>query len=412
MKAPGADLEKLVASLAPLVEFYYPISPRWPGSAATISSDVLQESKRTLFLQGPTLASLSKNPGMLDGGLEKMRDTLRPKLAGLWAIRVTLVGPDGESFAYAPQVRMGLCDGPHTPDEIDHLAHFVMLCIDQQFSSLQTNDQLNKRLVAESYVTADISPHDVVHYEISKHHDPNRLRSAYSTLIAHHHRLTLESKDEVAKLDHLLTGYQTAATIERPNGYSTSTLDQVAFFRAAIESHPAELRTLSIRKKSLINFHLLTVEEGFAELYSYVSLEQWAEGTTTHIRFVQPPGKEIEAHLEAWLQRIHSDQSTPYSRGLALYKALYGRHGYAFSFMAKILCEASFKIMGNLLPLYVLSKATEQTFPNHPTALLEKLSGFEYTHANACAKIAAAVPYLKLGERSPQDLAIDVLEQL
>ncbi|EHK67968.1 hypothetical protein KYC_02484 [Achromobacter arsenitoxydans SY8] len=349
---------------------------------------------------------------MLDAGLEKIRDTLRPKLAGLWAIRVTLIGPDKEPFAYAPQARMGLCEGPHTPDEINHLGHFVMFCIDQLFASLQTNDQLNKRFVAESYVAADISAHDVVHYEISKHHDPNRLQSAYSTLIAHHHRLALESKDEATKLDHLLTGYQTAAAIERPTGYSASTLDQVAFFRAAVESYPAELRSLSIRKKSSINFHLLTVEEGFAELYSYVSLAQEAEGTIAHIRFQRPPGKEIEAGLEAKLQRIHSDQSTPYSRGLALYKTLYDRHGYAFSVMAKTLCEANFKIMGNLLPFYVLSKANDQTFPHHPTALLEKLSGFECSDANACAKIAAAVPYLQLDARSPQDIAIDVLEQL
>lgn len=412
MQLPGSDLATLAASLAPLVEIYHPLSPRWPGGSATISPDVLQESTRVFFLQGPPLAALIKNPDMLDPGLAEIKESLKPKLAGPWALRVSFVGHSKESAAYAPQALMGLCNGPLAPEEIRHLVDLVSRCVDQQYSQLQTSDYLNKRLLAESYVAADVSPHDIVHYEISKHYDPGRLRWAYSTLLAHHYRLTLEAKTHEAKLDHVFAGYQTAAAIERPDGYSATTLEHHAFFRKMAASHATELRSLSMKKRSALNFHLLTVEEGFAELHSIVCLRKLADGTISHIRRALPSGKEIRAHMEDRLQQTRVDQSTPYSRGLARYKALYDRHGFAFSFMAKILCEANFKVMGNLLPFHVLSQATEKNFPYHPTALLEKISGFEYTHPNACVKIAAAVPYLQLDARSPQDLAIDMLEQL
>src|SRR5690606_21800890 len=126
-------------------------------------------------------------------------------------------------------------------------------------------------------------------------------------LLAHHYRLTLEAKTHEAKLDHVFAGYQTAAAIERPDGYSATTLEHHALFREAAESHATELRSLSMKKRSALNSHRLTVEEGFAELHSIVWLPKLAAGTMSPMRRALPSGKATRAPTEDRLQRTRVD---------------------------------------------------------------------------------------------------------
>src|SRR5262249_51558464 len=161
-------------------------------------------------------------------------------------------------------------------------------------------------------------------------------------LLELHDALSTGDTDAVVALDHVIAGYQTAAAISRPDGYSAETLERVRRFRSAVAPPTPQMRERLARQKSFLNYPLLTVEEGFAGLVSRLSTAELMNGASTliHLELEKPPVAG-EAHRPS--PRERAGAPSPYARGLSLYEALYAKHGYAFCFLAKSLCEANFK---------------------------------------------------------------------
>lgn len=396
----------------PIVEYYHLLSADWPHQASTPASKAyLSESKRALFLHGPRFSTLESYPAAIDAALDKQRKELRQLVKGQWACHISLWGDPGIPDLNVPEAGLTISSGVLQEGSIDDLPQLVKTCIDQLFTSLQFAVLMRRQMVDDCYTTANLSQVDIVHYEISKHQDPRKVKPAYQIILAHHARLAMNAVDRQTANDHIFTGYQSAVAIERSEGYELATLELKAFFIAQVIERKEELLALGQRKKSMAAFHVQTTDEGFADLFSYLALINMVHASEFRRIYTGINGNLLK-ELARRDAGIAADRSTPYARGMAHFKKIYDRHGYCFCWFAKTLCEANFRIMTNLLPLGYLIKPISGSLPSHPAVLLERLADFDCTHVNVYSKIAAAVEHLDLHRKSPYQEAIEVLESL
>ncbi|WP_141232987.1 hypothetical protein [Pseudomonas sp. Irchel 3A7] len=412
MSRPDSELDPIVGSLAPVVEFYCPIAPGWPRGASTLPAGIMEVSNKALFLRLPTFATLLTHPGLIGNVLEQYHQKILDKLKSEWSFNVYVVNNQGELPEYIKNTCLQITGTQLPPEDLDVGFLAIEKAVDNQLMHIQIGMILNERILDESYVAANISPKDVVEYEISKHYQPLRLKPDLCAILAQHRHAFDTSANDHQRIDHLFAGYQTAAAIERLDGYSAEVVANVAFFRAGVMSDQMskQVHALSARKKSVFNFHLLTTDEGMAELHSFLSLDIISKVPLCSIHFAMTPEEAI-SQLPIKIAAAIADMDSPYGRGLTFYKRIYDMHGFAFCMMSKQLCENYLRCLVNYIPLYMLKGLNSSNFPYHPTVLLDRLQSFDHPATNACAKVAAAVSYLGLDAESPQEYALKMLRR-
>lgn len=404
---PLMDAASLSTLLTPVVRYFYPLPDTIPSGASYHEHVSLDDSLIFTF-KGPPLDVFFGSPDGTRALLQRVQEGLKHHLQGRWALQVTFYEHDG-NLPHARKVGRQVSPilQKFKASDADNLADATIHCVDLQFGFCQADAYLARLQRAESSMDGRLGFADLVDYEISKSFDQKRSASFISDILAIHHRRAMATAGD-ERLDNLLAGYQTAGSIIEPDEYSSDTLAMAAELRALATRHEADLRTLLNRKKSAGRFHLLTVEEGIAELHAFVAKKYEVEGNIFHHTMKLDPSSK-----EKFLKRYYSaspKQSDPYSRGLKLFRDIFEHHGYTFCHLSAWLCKMHFKKMCNLLPLYVLKGAGDASFPFQPNELLDRLSRFEFEHANACAKLAPAISYLGLDTASAEETSLQLLQ--
>lgn len=403
---PLMDAASLSALLTPVVRYFYPLPDTIP-SGASYHEHVPFDGSLIFTFVGPPLDVFFGSPDVTLPLLQSVQEGLKDRLRGRWALSVTFYEHDG-SVPHSRKV--GLQMSPllqkfKAPDA-DNLADATVYCVDLQFGYCQGEAYLVRLQQAESSMDGRLGFADLVDYEISKCFDQKRPASFISDILAIHHRRTMTTAGD-ERLDNLLAGYQAADSIIEPDEFSSDTLAMAAELRALATRHETDLRTLLNRKKSEGRFHLLSVEEGIADLHAFVATKYEAEGNIFYHTMKFDP-----SYKEQFLKRYYSaapTRSDPYSRGLKLFRSIFEHHGYTFCHLSAWLCKMHFQKMCNLLPLYVLKGARDASFPFQPNELLDRLSRFEFEHDNACAKLAPAIAYLGLDTASAEETSLQLL---
>lgn len=406
---PLVDAAVLSAQVTPVIRYFYPLPESLPPGAATVENVSLDESL-IFTVAGVPLDVFFNSADVTRRLLEKVQEVLAQRVEGRWGLQVTFRDIDGE----LPHPRkLGLQATPilqtFRVEDIENVVGATMYCVDLQFGHCQCDAYLIRLQTAESSMDGRLGFAELVDYEISKSFNQAERASLISEIVEIHHRQAMANIG-TEQFDSMLAGYQAAASIKEPDEFSDATLAMASDLRALALNHEQEINKLINKKKSVLRFHLLTVEEGIAELHAFVSQKYISDGNLFHHSLALVP-----SYKEDFIKRYYStpvNDSDPYSRGLTLFREIFERHGYTFCHLAAWLCKMNYRKMGNLVPLSALKEATDDRFPFRPLGLLKRLSTFEFEHVNACAKLAPAIAYLGLDTMSAEAAALRLLKRI
>ena len=412
MGVGGADMllkdgAALGALLTPVVRYFYPLPDSIP-SGASFHENIPLDKSLVFTFKGPPLDVFFGKPEVTRPLLQRVQEVLKDRLRGRWALQVTFYDNNGE-LPHPRQVGRQISPilQKFKATDANNLADATRHCVDLQFGFCQTEAHLFRLQNAESSMDGQLGFPDLVDYEISKSFDQARHAPLISEILGIHYHRTMETEGE-EHLDNLLAGFQTAGLLVNPDNYSAVTLALASELQLLATMQAKELAPLLDKKKSHCRFHLLSVEEGIAELHAFVATRYVVEGNIHHYTMdPDPSGKE------KFLKRYSPSvipQNDPHSRGLKLFSDIFERHGYTFCHLSAWLCKMHFQKMRNLLPMRILKTAREANFPFHPNTLLNRLSRFEFEHPNACAKLAPAIAYLGLDVASAEETALQLLK--